>query len=472
MKYAFPNDYGVECRDVVIDAAMLPIVRGKLLELLQPSIWATYGDFLLGYQAVARILQAMACSSPAAEAADRLYRLLDNIYNGTVYTVDGLGVVSPPIPSVPALPVGFTSGFRQQSLAAQGEIPAGIFGLFPRPATMADVIQTTKAAQPAELTAFDDALVALQGSSEAATIISTVRGFLGTAGQLSEGGGILLVSLLGTLANTAAQGLAAGQMDSLLAQMAAQQASMDLAVANLQAAVSHLNTLNVTMTGPGEYTPPTPVVSSLASIITLLQQQGSGDTAILQGIADALGTTADCVTHETVIGLLCRLNGYIGGALPPGDVPPGVCPGYESQISYGPGLLVRGTIDGSPTAYAYTEDVDFWVTAGFQWNAFLSYPNAAASDNVGYAQLPAASLPLNVCITVQWTGPLNGISFERYVGPGNWAQITSLRSIESAPGFSSSIVTFNTVDYYRISAFIPLAAETQVAYWITPSGIG
>lgn len=55
MKYTFPPDYRLEPRLVEIDAALVPLVAAALDKWFVRDVWATEGDYELGYNAIAEL---------------------------------------------------------------------------------------------------------------------------------------------------------------------------------------------------------------------------------------------------------------------------------------------------------------------------------------------------------------------------------------------------------------------------------
>jgi len=88
---------------------MIPLVAGALQEMEQRRCWATDADYELGYNAIVEIEAQMTalCVAKLVQSNERVYRLLDNALNGTIYTtgavepLTGLVTVLPPIADIP-----------------------------------------------------------------------------------------------------------------------------------------------------------------------------------------------------------------------------------------------------------------------------------------------------------------------------------------------------------------------------------
>lgn len=217
MKYVFPAGYGVECRLVEIDASFVPIFAGLLTELAEPGRWATDEDYGLAYNAITEMVASMACSNSITQlthSIDRLYMLMDGIYNGRAYVeVNGeppaLPVVPPP-PAIEDLP-----GLRRQLLEAQGEIPGGFLGLFPRPVTQADIFLALRQGSEEDVELLDGIVGTLDAADDASDIFNTIRGLITSAGSLSVEGATLATIVAASMANAAMLGLQGAQLDAV-----------------------------------------------------------------------------------------------------------------------------------------------------------------------------------------------------------------------------------------------------------------
>lgn len=108
--YTFPSGYDTApCFLVPISAMLIPFVAGALAQFEERRLWATDDDHERGYNAMAELGACMTalCAAELIESNNRLYRLLDNAFNGTIYDVAGTDpitgelLIDPPIPSVP-----------------------------------------------------------------------------------------------------------------------------------------------------------------------------------------------------------------------------------------------------------------------------------------------------------------------------------------------------------------------------------
>jgi hypothetical protein len=208
-----------------IDAALLPIVAGKLKTLIAEDIWIDTDNWRQGYNAIAEMLLMQ---NGIVESIDRLYRLIDTSINGAQYIAIGdPAVVYPDIPAAPSNDLGGGAGLRPELLALRGTLPAGWFGWGSQPATLADIARAMRSDTPAQVDRAKAALTALQVAAQGATIFDVVRGFLEDSASVTAEGGILIVDLIALMSNAAMMGLQAGQLDSLLAKMDRLIASLD-----------------------------------------------------------------------------------------------------------------------------------------------------------------------------------------------------------------------------------------------------
>lgn len=106
-KFAFPEGLLDGEPDAVLLCIPVPVVpyfRRFFAQMECPYVWKTHEDFLRAYPVFAEIEAQMAttsCVSNVVTAIDRVYRLLDSVYNGATYTEAG-GLVEPAIPAAPA----------------------------------------------------------------------------------------------------------------------------------------------------------------------------------------------------------------------------------------------------------------------------------------------------------------------------------------------------------------------------------
>ena len=257
MKYEAPDNLGERCVMIEVDAALMPILRGLLEGLLVEHKWRTYADYLSGYQAVARVLQSMACKSSVTIAVDRLYRLLDSALNGTQYSGATEQDIVPALPLYPSVPAGVNTGLRRQLIDAQGYVEGGIFGLGARPATGADIVKALRAGDGDELSTMLDRIDLLGDASDITSIYGAVKGTAVDLAEIAEGGGTLATLVVATLAQAAAAGLAAGQMDTLLQKQ--------------EALISRIDRLIASLDGGTEPRPATNVLEQLSAVRVMVE---------------------------------------------------------------------------------------------------------------------------------------------------------------------------------------------------------
>jgi len=155
------------------------------------------------------------CAQQLVASVDRLYMLLDSVYNGRVYVaVDG---APPALPVVPeAEETGITAGLRRQELDAQGILPSGWpFGFGDRPATTADVVARLNVSDGGEIERVQGVLDELNAAADGAAIFNAVRGFFTDGATISVEGLQLGTMLAATMANAALMGLQAQQLDDM-----------------------------------------------------------------------------------------------------------------------------------------------------------------------------------------------------------------------------------------------------------------
>jgi hypothetical protein len=230
MKYTFPVGYGERCYLVPIDGALVPLVAGALRKFLESAVWETREDYELGYNAVGELLANMTnnCATELIESSNRLYRLLDTALNGQIYTAptSDPADITPAIPLVPSDEIGELPGLRRQLLDLQGELPAGFLGLFPRPATLADLVAALRQGSEEEGQNLLDRLDLLGDVGDAAGIFNVVRGSVTDALEVGAEGGVLATLVVST-AGQAAMGAIietrlitlAEKLDRLIEQM-------------------------------------------------------------------------------------------------------------------------------------------------------------------------------------------------------------------------------------------------------------
>jgi hypothetical protein len=206
-----------------IDAALLPIVAGKLKSIIYEHVWIDNSSWRQGYNAVAEML---IMQNGIVESIDRLYRLMDTSLNGTSYAVNG-GLVEPAIPAAPDNAVGDAPGLRRQMLDLQGTLPAGWLGWGSQPATLADLVRAMRNDSQNQIDRVKSSFNALQTLAQGATVFDVVSGFLEGGAQITAEGGILATLIVSTMAQSAMMGAQAGQLDQLLAKLDRLVTSLD-----------------------------------------------------------------------------------------------------------------------------------------------------------------------------------------------------------------------------------------------------
>lgn len=190
-------------------------------------LWISDEDYTQGLQGINRAQWSLLMDALPAllERQDRIYRLVDSIFNGTVYLVQTAStpttpaIVTPAIPDAPPADVGELPGLRRQLLNLQGETPGGWFGLGGRPATIADVVMALRAGTEGDIERINTTLDTLVGAGSTATIFNTIRGLLTDTASLGAEGGLLGVVIAASMAQAAMAGLDAAQRDAINAKL-------------------------------------------------------------------------------------------------------------------------------------------------------------------------------------------------------------------------------------------------------------
>lgn len=186
-------------------------------------LWISDEDYTQGFQAIHKAQWSLLMDALPAllERHDRMYRLVDSIFNGTIYVVQTPStettpaIVMPAIPDAPPAELGELPGLRRQLFDMQGQIPGGWLGFGARPATIADLLLALRAGTEGDIERVNTALDTLVGAGSSATIFNTVRGLLSDTAELAAEGGILAVLVASTMAQAAMMGLQGQQLDTL-----------------------------------------------------------------------------------------------------------------------------------------------------------------------------------------------------------------------------------------------------------------
>lgn len=248
-----------------IDKALVPLVAGVLKQFEQRSYWNTEVDYERGYNAFAELQVCMSgnCISDLTASIDRLYRLLDTTYNGTIYSAGdpdpatGERQITPDIPAVPPagtsaenamrahvgrlwqLAENATNGRTFQAdagiegspalddtlstratiRALQGIINAGWFGIGGQPATLADMINSVRLGSQNDQERVFTALDAIVGASSGLNIFDTVRSLFTDSADLGLEGGQIAVQLVSSLGVLMALQLQSSQLERVLQTM-------------------------------------------------------------------------------------------------------------------------------------------------------------------------------------------------------------------------------------------------------------
>lgn len=129
-----------------IPAQLLPAIAGAVNAVCVESRYkhdGTHGLETLSNLRGAIYMLVTGCT----DSADKLYRLLDTTYNGTVYeaeTIDGVTTITPAIPDVPVAPVVpiSTALYDIRGLVGQGIVgDAGVPTTYFQPESIADILK-------------------------------------------------------------------------------------------------------------------------------------------------------------------------------------------------------------------------------------------------------------------------------------------------------------------------------------------
>ena len=289
---------------VCVEVEVIPLLAGVVRKFEQRAAWDSDDDHARAYQWAAAFqeqLMGASCLQELIESNRQIYRLLDSALNGTAYSLNG-DLVEPAIPAAPVNAIGDAPGLRRQLLDMQGTLPDGWFGLGSRPATLSDIARAlNNGSATKRKSLFDQIKDVLNAGASAATIFNLIEDLLADEASLAEGGVMIATMLASTMAQAALMGAQAAQLDRLIA-------SLD---------------------GGALARPEGNVLAELGTILSAVQAIQTNPAAVAQ-IAATLGTTADCISGQTIVGLLCRLNNAIE-TIEPLSPPLFTCPGYETK---------------------------------------------------------------------------------------------------------------------------------------------
>lgn len=205
---------------VEVDAAYIPLAISALEGRKPRSFWASEDEYATGSAALSTMQEDLLMGiADIVPAIDRVYMAIRQASAGEVFTAlpGGIPPVLPTVP--PALSANTAAGLLALVYNQMGVLNPGLFGIGGRPATLADIVQGLKAGQENEMSTLLDKIDLLGDASDITSIYGAVKGTATDLAELAEGGGTLATLIVATLAQTAAAGLAAGQMDTLLSRM-------------------------------------------------------------------------------------------------------------------------------------------------------------------------------------------------------------------------------------------------------------
>jgi hypothetical protein len=192
----FPTLTGVYAL-VCIDAAMVPIVAGKISELEARSQWASEADYTQG-ALWAIELERDIMSGCVSDISDRLDRI--------IMLLGGADALSEP--ASPPSPMGQTSNLIGTVQDIQGTYPDTWFGFVPgRRVQLKDLLDALSGGSVDDAgtegaTVWDAVLDAIEGVGDVTSVLDDVTGILGNTGGLLSKGSALGVSTALGVANT------------------------------------------------------------------------------------------------------------------------------------------------------------------------------------------------------------------------------------------------------------------------------
>lgn len=501
-----------------IPVPVVPYFRRFFAQMESPYVWKSRADFERAYPVFVEIEAQMTASlSTLTTSIDRLYRLLDTSLNGTQYS-EAAGVITPELPAVPPASATATNAMRahvgriwhlaensvagetapadagitgaaaladdlstRETLRAmQGIINAGWFGIGGQNATVADVVNALRIGSPAKKQSMLDLLSQILGAgSDVASIFNLIEGLLADTAEGIEEGAMIATLLASTMAQAALAGAQAAQIDRLI--LALDGGGITPPASNVLSELQLTNSINQSIAtmigGVGELPTSTPLLGyahewqtvQYPAILAALQTGNS--SAALEAIAAALGTTADCVTGESVIGLLCRLNSLVGGELsPPG--PPATCPGYETNPFVRVASWERYTPDGNPSSVYYgqlaTPGGNMYLTTG---RIDLISGNGTTSIPVFQSTVPNMS----ICISIAGLSADGFINIDAYnPSTGQLFMSAPIKNSVNAGQYNDTI-QLNTQYVYAVSALQQYTNEETTPtspIWIIRGGVG
>lgn len=181
---------------------------GALENRANETTWIDKNNWKTGRHLIREIQVGLLMGS-SAEALNRLYRLLDNIYNGQEYTVvsETPLIIEPEIPLVPN-PVSSEGGIRYMLDNLPGIINPGWFGVGGQKATLADIVRGLSTGKESVQTDLWDTIQDLfDAGGDTASMADAVGELVtGTAETVTSGG--ILVALLASIVTNTVMGRA------------------------------------------------------------------------------------------------------------------------------------------------------------------------------------------------------------------------------------------------------------------------
>ncbi|NTV62574.1 MAG: hypothetical protein HGA65_03425 [Oscillochloris sp.] len=225
-RYLFPGElynagnYSLIC----VNTAFIPFFRIFFAEMQDRKRWATREDWWRSYQVIAEMEEMLmtGCVTQLIEEQQRLYRLIDSIFNGAIYTATtnqttNITTISPDIPAIPSFPQDVEAGLRRQLLDMQGIINAGWFGIGGKPATIADIVNALRVGSAGAKTGLLDTLAAiLAAAGDTAEIFHLVESLLADTVETGGEGAIVAVLIASTMAQASAISAQAAQIQRLI----------------------------------------------------------------------------------------------------------------------------------------------------------------------------------------------------------------------------------------------------------------
>lgn len=255
-----PGPYDVGLAEFAI--AIVPAALAALEGRCGRWFWASDEDWRRGEQAIRGLQVALLLGDSFGEKLDRLYRLIDHIHTGTVYTVENPDpmIITPAIPDVPSSTPATPDSLLGLLRGLPGVLDAGWFGIGGRPATLADIVNALRASAPETTTTlFEQARDLLNSTSDVAAIGNFAAGILDEGTDVvGDAGTALMIALLAASQTAMSQQLAL-RLDRLIASLdgggAAPPDSVLRALRGDNPATAERNVIDALAAGGGTVTP-------------------------------------------------------------------------------------------------------------------------------------------------------------------------------------------------------------------------